>query len=54
MASQKYSVGPNASATAASGGDSTRRKIAPTNPPTTDAMQASVMARSPSPFLAMG
>ena len=54
IASQKYSTGPNRSATSASGGASISRNAAPTRPPMTEARQASVMARSPSPFLAMG
>ncbi len=53
-ASQKYSTGPNASATLASGGAKISKKSAPTRPPTTDARQARVMARSPSPRFAIG
>ena len=54
MASQKYSTGPKARATSASGGASPSRNPAPTSPPITEAMQARVTARSPSPRLAMG
>ncbi len=54
IASQKYSVGPKASATLASGGARSRRLIAPTMPPTTEAMVASEMASPPSPRLAIG
>ena len=54
MASQKYSTGPKARATLASGGARASRKAAPTNPPVTEARQARVTARSPSPRLAMG
>ncbi len=53
-ASQKYSTGPKASAKRASGGASISRNVAPTRPPVTEAMHASVTARSPSPRLAMG
>ncbi len=53
-ASQKYSTGPKASAKRASGGASSSRNAAPTRPPVTEARQASVMARSPSPRLAIG
>ncbi len=54
MASQKYSTGPKARAISASGGASSSRKVAPTSPPVTEAIQATVMARSPCPFLAIG
>ena len=53
-ASQKYSTGPNFSATVAIGGASSSRKPAPTSPPATDARQASVSARSPRPARAIG
>ena len=53
-ASQKYSEGPKARATSANSGESVSRAAAPIRPPVTLARQASVMARSPSPRLAIG
>ena len=53
IASQKYSVGPNANEIVASGGANKAKKITPTMPPTKDDMQLIDIAKSPSPFLAM-
>ena len=52
--SQKYSIGPNASATFDNGGASSKSAKAPTKPPKTDAKQANATAKSPSPFFAIG
>ena len=53
-ASQKYSGGPKARAIFASGGARSMRATAPTMPPVTEESVATVTARLPSPFLAIG
>ena len=53
-ASQKYSGGPKASATCASGGARNISMSAPTIPPVTEASVAIDTASAPSPRLAIG
>ena len=53
-ANQKYSVGPNFKETLASGGANKARHITPTVPPTNEEIQLIDIARSPSPFFAIG
>ena len=53
-ASQKYSGGPKASATRASGGARNISISAPTTPPVTEASVAIDTASAPSPRLAIG
>jgi hypothetical protein len=53
-ANQKYSVGPNISEILARGGANKAKQITPMIPPIKDEIQLIDIAKSPSPFLAIG